>query len=57
MSTSQQMQYFNASSGLQNAQIAGGSKFSMADITGASGAQQALLQQINNGIIYFFIIL
>jgi len=51
------MQYFNASSGLQNAQIAGGSKFSMADITGASGAQQALLQQINNGIIYFFIIL
>ena len=49
MSTSLQMQYFNASTGMHNAQTLGGNKFSGVDLSGATGAQQALLQQINSG--------
>ena len=49
MSNSQQMQFFNMQGGLSQAQTGFGANLSMADVSGATGAQQALLQQINNG--------
>jgi hypothetical protein len=45
----QGLQYFNMANAMQNAGMQGGNRAGMADFSGASGAQQALLQNINNG--------